>query len=351
MPPNHEGISGAPTPGPRLVVQVTIVSYRTAAFVKKALGALALERQLLAKHEIDLRCFVIDNSKEDHEAVRQDVVHHARSDWVTVVCAERNGGFAYGNNRGFEFGFSQARRPDYFYLLNPDAEIRPGAILELVSFLEERPQAATAASGIEDEGGVLWPFAFRFPNIGDELLRGLRIGVLTKLLDRFAVPRRMSGASEQVDWFPGAAMLCRASVIEQLGGMDESYFLYYEETDFCLKLVRNGWSNWYVPSSRVIHATGQSTGVTAAGNEAARLPKYWFESRRRYFVKNHGAAYAVATDVVAIFAHSIGRLQLYLRGKGSQLRKHFLGDLWRNSSLMPGGLVAEEVKDALTLTQ
>ncbi len=153
---------------------------------------------------------------------------------------------------------------------------------------------------IEDEAGVLWPFAFRFPNIGDELLRGLRIGVITKLLDRFAVPRRMSGASEQVDWFPGAAML-RVSVIEQLGGMDESYFLYYEETDFCLGLVRNGWTNWYVPSSRVIHATGQSTGVTVAGNEAARLPKYWFESRRRYFVKNHGALYAVATDVVAYF--------------------------------------------------
>jgi N-acetylglucosaminyl-diphospho-decaprenol L-rhamnosyltransferase len=341
-------IEGKP---PTCVVQVSIVSFRTAEFVKKAIAALEPERELLATHGIQLDCFVIDNSQEDYEAIRQDVEAFGRSAWVTVVCAERNGGFAYGNNRGFEFGFARATRPDYFYLLNPDAAIRPGAILELVSFLESNPEAATAASGIEDEQGVLWPFAFRFPNIGDELLRGLRIGLLSRWLDRYAVPRRMSGATEQVDWFPGAAMLCRASVIAELGGMDESYFLYYEETDFCLKLVRHGWTNWYVPKSRVIHATGQSTGVTAAGNEAHRLPKYWFESRRRYFLKNHGPWYAVSTDIVAIIAHAVGRLLLSLRGKGSQLRKSFLRDLLLNSALTPQGRVTQEVKDRLSVSQ
>lgn len=67
----------------------------------------------------------------------------------------------------------------------------------------------------------------------------------------------------------------------------EEYFLYYEETDFCLQAKRAGWSCWRVPESRVMHMAGQSTGVTTPGARK-RLPQYWFESRRRYFIKNHG---------------------------------------------------------------
>jgi N-acetylglucosaminyl-diphospho-decaprenol L-rhamnosyltransferase len=95
---------------PARSVQVITVSYRSAELVKKSLHALAPERALLAPLGIQLTCFIIDNSQLDHEPIRAEVSAQGWSDWVTVVCAERNGGFAYGNNRGFEFGLAQSAR-------------------------------------------------------------------------------------------------------------------------------------------------------------------------------------------------------------------------------------------------
>lgn len=341
-------MSGELREGRRTLVQVTIVSYRTAALVNKSLAALATERATQSARGIDITCFVIDNSGIDHELVAAEVAARGWTDWVTVVRAERNGGFAYGNNRGFEHGFSQEVVPDYFYLLNPDAEVRPGAIAELVDFMNREPRAGAAASGIEDHDGQLWPHAFRFPNIGDEIARGVRLGLVARLLQPFLTARRMSGETEQVDWFPGAGMMCRTEVLRQLGGMDEAYFLYFEETDFCLKLVRHGWTNWYVPKSRITHETGQSTGVTAAGNEAARLPRYWFESRRRYFIKNHGLAYAILTDLAGLVAHTLGELQLVLRGRTHEIRRRFIRDFLENGCLRPAGWSLPPAQDVLS---
>lgn len=331
----------------RVHVQVTIVTYRTAELVIRSLKALGQERELLSPQGVSVSCFVIDNSGEDHEKIRAALKQQGFTDWIHVVAADRNGGFAYGNNRGFEYGFAQATPPDYFFLLNPDAEVRAGALGELVSFMEAHPRAGTAASIIEMENGELWPYAFRFHNLVDEVQRGLRIGAVSRLLSRYLVARKMGSEAEQVDWSPGAAMLCRAETVRQLGGMDEAYFLYFEETDFCLKLTRNGWTNWYVPTSRVMHVAGQSTGVTGAGTETQRRPKYWFESRRRYFVKNHGILHASLVDVGAISANMLGNLQLILRGKKSEIREKFLSDLMRESCVVPGQGQIPEAKERL----
>lgn len=318
-------------------VQVIIVSYRTAEYVKRSLGALCSERVRFAVTGIDIDCFVIDNSGEDVDAIRAEVVARDWTDWVEVVAADRNGGFAYGNNRGFAYGLARDEPPDFFYLLNPDAEIRPGAIVELVDFMQAHPTAGAAASGIEDEAGELWAYAFRFPSIVDEFARGVRLGIVARVLSPFVVSQRMGNEPAEVDWFPGAAMMCRADVVRQLGGMDEAFFLYFEETDFCRKLARNGWSSWYVPKSRVVHATGQSTGVTAAGNETKRLPEYWFESRRRYFVKNHGPLYAMIVDATAVQANVLGWVVQRLRGRGARSRDRFLRDLISNATFLSRG--------------
>lgn len=317
----------------RIAVQVIIVSYKTADFVKKSLAQIDKEREKQAALGIDIDCYVIDNSGDDYEPLQAEVHAQGWAPWATIVLAEKNGGFAYGNNRGFEHGFSRARPPDYFYLLNPDAEIRLDAIKVLVDFMEAHPRAGAAASGIEDDDGTLWAHAFRFPNPADEFIKGARLGIVTKLLSRFAVGREMSTQAEEVDWFAGAAMICRAETVRELGGMDEAFFLYYEETDFCLKLIRNGWSNWFVPDSRVKHAAGQSTGVTTEGNETRPFPKYWFESRRRYFLKNHGPVYASVADATALLGHALGSVQISLRGKGDTLRPGLLKGLAEESGL------------------
>ena len=143
----------------------------------------------------------------------------------------------------------------------------------------------------------------------------------------------MDDQPRQVDWLPGASMMIRQEVFRAIGLMDESYFLYFEETDFCLQARRAGWHCWYVPQSRVLHIAGQSTGVTAALERPRRLPAYWFESRRRYFIKNHGRGYAAAADVLWMLAFASWRVRRWLLRRPDPAPPWQLLDFFRHSAL------------------
>jgi N-acetylglucosaminyl-diphospho-decaprenol L-rhamnosyltransferase len=314
-------------------VTVVTVSYRTAQQVVGSLGALRDERERQSARNIALRAIVVDNASGDAETIREAISREGWGTWVDLIVSDTNGGFAYGNNQGFRHACECGERPDYFFLLNPDAEVRPNAVGALVDFLEKNPNAACAGSSLEGVDGTPWPYAFRFLNIVGEVVEALGNGLLERLLERWVVLRRMDGdLPQKVDWFPGAAMMVRTTVVEQLGGMDQAYFLYYEETDFCLKVTRGGWANWYVPASRVMHIAGQSTGVTGVKSVTKRLPEYWFESRRRYYVKNFGLLYAMATDALAIVANALGKTKDRVLRRDQRHKPHFIADLWRNST-------------------
>jgi N-acetylglucosaminyl-diphospho-decaprenol L-rhamnosyltransferase len=325
--------SPSPKPSRPIRVMVIIVSYKTAELVKAALLSLLNERGLLQSKEIELVCCVVDNASGDTKQLRPFLTEPEWQEWVHLIEAEKNGGFAYGNNVGFRYAFEASKEPDYFLLLNPDAEVRPNAVHVLVDFLEKHPQAGTAGSSLEMENGELWPYAFRFPNIVDEAIQPLAFGALERLVERYIVLRRMGDSPSEVDWYPGAAMMIRAQVIRELGGMDESYFLYYEETDFCMKVQRRGWSHWYVPTSRVMHIAGQSTGVTGEAGKNKRLPDYWFDSRRRYFQKNFGLRYAMAADALALLGQTVGGLRRLMKGEEQPPLGEQLSDFYRGSSL------------------
>jgi len=144
-------------------------------------------------------------------------------------------------------------------------------------------------------------------------------------------------------------MMIRREVIEQVGGMDERFFLYYEETDYCRKVKNAGWELWYVPQSRVMHLAGQSTGVTDRQEEAQRLPDYWFESRRRYFLKNHGLLYAMATDAVLLVSYAIGQAKERIKLRPDRGTPYLLSDILRHSPLRKANrtiLPAEEFRPA-----
>lgn len=318
-------------PRPRTVLAV-IVSYKSAELVKNLIASLARERAAEADRGLCLRAVVIDNASGDAEPIQRAVVEGGHESWVHVMPAPENGGFSYGNNLGFRHGFGFEDVPELFFMLNPDTEVRPGAFRALVDFFDKHPDAGIAGSSLENQDGTPWPYAFRYPSLWSELDYGLRLGVVTKLLQKHTVARAMGTVAEQVDWMPGAAMMVRREVIERLGGLDQAYFLYYEETDFCLKVKKAGYSIWYVPESRVMHIAGQSTGVTGHQPVAKPLPDYWFESRRRYFAKNHGLAYAMATDAVLLVSHALGEVkERFLKRAPSPSIPHFARDVFRHS--------------------
>ena len=323
----------------KYVLTIT-VTYKSAAWTARSLHALQAERA--RSPGLRLEAVVVDNDSGDSPELRRLIDANGWGDWATLITAERNGGFAYGNNVALARAYAQARRPDFFYLLNPDAEVRPGAVQALVDFFEARPDAGLAASSIEEANGELWPYAFRFPSLASEVESGLSFGPVTTLLRERTVRRVMSDAIEQVDWFPGASMMMRREVVDDIGGMDESYFLYFEETDYLLRAKEAGWTAWYVPASRVAHAAGQSTGVTVRRERPERLPRYWFESRRRYFVKNHGLLQAAAIDVAAMAAYSLGAVKLFIQRRPGV--PSFVPDLLRHSVLWPRNRAVEPVR-------
>lgn len=314
-------MNAASPPRPTRVTTV-IVNYRTAELALRCVESLGADPSA----DVEMRVVVVENDSGDADALRAGIDGRGWNDWVELVVADRNGGFAYGNNLGVRTAWGRDERPDYFWLLNPDCEVRPGATAELVRFLEEHPRAGIAGSSLEFEDGEPWPMAFRFPSLWAELEEGLRFGPISRLLEDRKVTRTMGDTPERVDWLPGASMMIRADVFESVGLMDEGYFLYYEETDFCRKVAQHGWETWYVPASRVMHICGQSTGVTVVDERPKRLPAYWFESRRRYYTKNHGSLYALGADLVFMAGRAAAEVRRTLERKPSQDPPKLLAD-------------------------
>ena len=141
----------------------------------------------------------------------------------------------------------------------------------------------------------------------------MRLAAVTKLLDNYKVAPEVPPGPSRVDWVSGASMMVRRSVFDAIGLLDDGFFMYYEETDFCLRAMQAGFECWYVPASRIIHLVGQSSGVTGANKAKKPRPKYWFDSRRRYFRKSMGAPKAIAADAIWLALYPLSRLHLLLR--------------------------------------
>jgi len=308
-------------------VAIIIVTYRSAHLTVACLRSIEAQ---LDSPAMRIRAIVVDNASGDFETVNAAIRDNGWSDWAMCLLAPKNGGFAYGNNLGMEVARSTGP-VTYFYLLNPDTELRAGAVGILVRFLESRPDVGIAGGSFENRDGSDWPMAFRFPSLMSECLAGLQIGPLSRLFASSVVPREMTKEIQPTDWICGAAMMVRASVVSAVGGLDENYFLYFEETDFCRRALQAGFPTWYVPESRVMHILGQSTNVTGVEEGRRRLPSYWFESRRRYFAVTFGLRKAMMIDGMAILSLSLGLIkQAAMRKKGVPL---LLRDLLAHSVL------------------
>lgn len=308
-------------------VLLIIVNYASAELAVRSVESLEGEQR---DAEIDLRIVVVENASGEAGYLGEKLKNKPG---VSLVVADRNGGFAFGNNRGIGFAYESGFVPDYFHFLNPDTVVYPGAVRALVDFLEAHPEAGVAGSSIEHGDGTDWSMAFRFPTYLSEIDRGLHLGIVTKWLEPWVVSLQMNKSPRQVDWVSGASFMVRRDVVEEVGGLDEGYFLYFEEADFCFKVRRAGWQCWYVPDSRIRHLAGHSTGMASRHKRPARVPAYWFASRRRFFTKNYGVPYAALADVAFSLAFSIGHLRRVIERRGDEDPPRYLRDLLSHSVL------------------
>ncbi|MGF1643112.1 MAG: glycosyltransferase family 2 protein [Thiotrichales bacterium] len=313
---------------------IVTVNYRTAALAEKCIRSVAAELPSLP----ETRMVIVDNDSRDgsYDQIRAAIEANGWGDWVEAVQAERNGGFSYGNNYAIRPALQSENPPDLVWLLNPDAELLGEAGKALVDFLNQHPRAGLVTSQEVDASSEPQPMAFRrFSAIG-ELVHTIQLDLLFRLFPQAVVPIWPRDEPFQADWLSGSSLMMRRDVIQDLGLMDEGYFLYFEESDYCLQAQRKGWELWYVPQSKIFHVQGAATGFTRAHVRQPRRPSYWFYSRRRYFVKNFGGVYALAADALHLVGFSIWRIRRFLQQKPDLDPPKYLWDFLRHSVFTKG---------------
>lgn len=308
---------------------VVIVNYKSADLAIDCLASLEPE---LAKVP-GARVSLVENASGESEILAKGLDDRGWRGWVSLEEAGRNGGFAAGNNVAIVPALASDNPPRYVLLLNPDTVVRPRGVQELLDFMDAHPEVGIAGSRLENPDGSPQRSAFRFPSVLGELEGGLRLGVASKVLGRYIVAPPVPEGLDPVptDWVAGASMIVRREVFEAVGPMDEAYFMYFEEVDFCRKAARAGWPCWYVPRSRVVHLVGQSSGVTDPNKARRRRPKYWFDSRRRFFRTHYGAPAASMADLLWILGFASFRLRRRLTRKPDNDPEHLLADFIRHS--------------------
>jgi len=168
-----------------------------------------------------------------------------------VIENDRNYGFAGGNNRGV--AHSDGR---YVMLLNPDTQVHAGALDELYAFMERTPDAAAAGAQLIGLDGEVQTSCRRFPSRLAVLLRGTPLGRLFPRhpsLCRYLMTEWDHASTRPVDWVLGACMMIRRQAWQAIGPLDEGFFMYYEDIDWCYRARQAGWSVYYVPAARITH--------------------------------------------------------------------------------------------------
>jgi GT2 family glycosyltransferase len=238
-------------------VDVVIVAHDSGDYLRRAVESVE------AQTGPD-RTIVIDAESSDG-SVRSLVASHPG---VRVIAAP-NRGFSASNNVGIA-----ASSGEYVLLLNPDAELVEGALKRLVARAEADPRIGIVAPRVLDPDGGLQRGSFgAFPTLASVLALHVR-RALDRIGGRSAAAGMGMAASGSVDWVTGACMLARRAAIDDVGGMDEGFFLYFEDTDWCHRMHDRGWAVVIEPSASCVHHLGKSGAGPGLASRAYRESFY-----------------------------------------------------------------------------
>ncbi len=315
--------------GPELVV--AIVNYKTPKFTIDCLRSLAEERTRGPVFEV----IVADNASPDDSvpAIRSAIETNGWGAWARLLPLPKNGGFGYGNNGIVKDVLGQPDPAKYIWFLNSDTIVHRNAVAPLIAFLERRPEVGIVGSRLEDADGVLQTGAFRFHSVAGEFELAAQSGPITSLLKRQMISLPVDTPEGPCDWVSGASMLVRTDMLRTIGSFDETFFLYFEECDLCLRAARAGYLCYHVPSSRILHYGQGSSATPDTVDTRKRLASYWYQSRHWYYVKNHGVLYSLAADLSTLAGAAISLTRSVLERRQPGHPKLYMFDIVLHSSL------------------
>ncbi|MGD1995539.1 MAG: glycosyltransferase family 2 protein [Anaerolineae bacterium] len=315
---------------------MVIVNWNVRDLLRECLDSILLNgdptgREERARASRDLRSevIVVDNGSTDGSA---DMVR-VEFPRVHLIANAENPGFAAANNQGL--AIAQGR---YVLFLNPDTEVVGGALARMVTFADAHPDVGMVGPQLLNPDGSVQSSRRRFPTLATAFFEStwLQPYAPRRVLERYYVQGEPDDEVQDVDWLCGAAIMARREAIEQVGPMDEGFFMYSEELDWCRRFREAGWRVVYLPTAKIIHYGGKSSEQVVPARHI-----HFQTSKVRYFRKFHGP---LASEILRWFllGNYVWQLGLegskWLLGHKRPLRARRIAAYWQ---LLRSGLRGE----------
>ena len=244
-------------------LSIVIVSYNVCRFVAQCLDSV-----LRASEGIDVEVFVVDNASAD------DTVSHigSRYPWVKLIANDDNLGFSRANNMAI-----RQAQGEYILLLNPDTIVAGSTLRECVGFMDAHPQAGGLGVRMHNADGSLAPESRRA--IPSPWVSCLKMLGFTK---RYYMSHLSWDEPGRIEVVSGAFFMLRRKALDQVGLLDEDFFMYGEDIDLSYRLLKGGWENWYHPSD-IVHFKGESTQKSSF-----RYVHVFYQAMLIFFRKHYG---------------------------------------------------------------
>jgi N-acetylglucosaminyl-diphospho-decaprenol L-rhamnosyltransferase len=256
-------------------LSIIIVSWNVRDLLRACLRSIDADRA-----DLDLEVIVVDAASHDGSPAMIQV----EFPWVKLIACSDNVGFPRGNNLGI--GAANGR---YLLLLNPDTELHDGALATLLAFLDAQPDVGVVGPQLLNSDGTVQSSRRRFPTLATALFESTWLEPLApkRLLDRYYMRDLPDDQAADVDWLTGACLLVRRQVVDQVGLLDEDYFMYSEELDWCRRIKAAGWRLVYLPAAQIVHHLGKSSEQAVTARHVT-----FQRAKLRYWRKYHGRAAA-----------------------------------------------------------
>jgi GT2 family glycosyltransferase len=297
-------------------LSIIIVNWNVRLLLERCLSSL-----MAGCNGLQCQVIVVDSASADGsvEMVRQ------RFPQVQLLASGANLGFSKGNNWGV--AHSSGR---YILLLNPDTEVQGNALLTMLSYMDQHTDVGVLGPKLVFPDHHVQPSRRRFPTLATTFLESTLLQQWfprNPILARYFVQDRGDNEVQDVDWLVGACLLLRRQAWEQVGDLDEEFFMYSEELDWCRRAKVTGWRVVYLPTASVVHHEGQSSAQVVPARHI-----YFQSSKVRYVEKYHGVA---ASEVLRVFLLATYVLQIgeegvkWLVGHKRSLRRERVAAYWR----------------------
>ncbi|MGD1994296.1 MAG: glycosyltransferase family 2 protein [Anaerolineae bacterium] len=263
-------------------LSVVVVSWNVRDLLRQSISSVLSAPE----PEGGLELIVVDNGSSDGsvEMVR------ATFPQVNLIANQENRGFPAANNQGIDVA-----RGRYVFLLNPDTEVVGDALRTMVAFADAHPDVGVVGPQLLNPDGTVQSSRRRFPTLATAFFESTWLESLAprRLLDRYRVLDHPDDAILDVDWVDGAALMARREAIEQVGPLDEGFFMYSEELDWCRRFREAGWHVIHLPTAQIVHHRGKSSEQVVTARHI-----HFQTSKVRYFHKHHSG---VAAGMLRLF--------------------------------------------------